>query len=308
MNSCAEVIKSVKNAFVNFENAVNELQNAAGAVDSITVSYREAAEAYKANYLQEIEKAVDIRMRLYKDRDLMHKQLRRLQADWSAAAMEDLNERASEIDNEIERVNMEIRKQEIKIKAIEEMKIEADPSCWQEAKALHEKSLKAWEGFQTANGAAKEAARNLEKAVQTVNLRFYPAESVPVALKIEKLETLKANKTVQEYTAQKQAEEQKREEMDKTLRDQATRFAELERQIRVTAREKELINSRTGKTVTVDGKEFAAVQPYPHENYFEYKAADGQQLRDYLDQTMPLTEADYRNGGFKPDGSKYAEA
>lgn len=306
MNNCAEVIEGVKNAVVNFENAVNELQKAADSVDSINVSYREAAKAYKAIYLQEAEKAVDIRMRLYKDMDLMHKQLRRLQANWSTAAMEDMNDRASEIDIEIERVNMEIRKLEIKIKAIEEMKIEADTSCWQEVKTLHEKSLKAWKGFQTANGAAKEAARNLEKAVKAVNLRCYPTESVPDDLKIEKLESLKVSDTVQEYTAQKQAEEQKRAELEKIMSDQATRFAETERQIRIRMRESELLNARVRNIVTVDGKEF--IYRYSAYGDSECRSSDGELLRDYLNATMPLTEEDYKNGGFKPDGTRFEEA
>ena len=298
-----DIMSKVTPLFEDFEKSMFEVQRALDAADQAAISYREAATVFKGEYLDKVEKAADVRMNLYKDRDLLNAKLNNLRAQWSTAAMQDLNDDAAAIDKEIERVSLEIRKVDLKISAIEGVKVSGDQAKRTEILKLHEARLTATSKLDKASAEARNAAMALATAVKQLRISFLPVETVPSELMPDKLDGLQKAGTLQEILARKQAEELAMEEMAKTMRDQAARFAEQERQIRIRKREAELLSTRSGKTVTVDGKEF--IYRYDPFGASECRSSDGQLLRDYLDSIMPLTEEDYRNGGFRPDGERY---
>lgn len=303
MTTTNDIMEKVTPLFDDFSKAISILHETLDKADQAIAGYREAAASFKTRYLEEVEKAVNVRMQLYKDRDLMNAELNRLRAQWTTAAMQDMNEDAQTIDNEIGRVSMEIRKLDLKIDAVEIVKISGDPRERTILKKRYEACLTAENALDTANREARNAAKALSDALKQIRISFLPAEQIPSDLLPDKLDGLQNSSTLKEILARKQAEELAKAESDQVLRDQAARFAEQERQIRIRKRESELLSSRKGNTVTVDGKEF--IYRYNAFGASECRTSDGQLLRDYLDSITPLTEEDYRNGGFSPDGERY---
>lgn len=182
----------------------------------------------------------------------------------------------------------------IREKAATEAKLTKVRADW--ARAAAEGNSPREEAINTLIGEAREAIEEADYKIRALeDLEISPGQSLLSLIE------------------QREAEAEKNAEAIAAAKAMAAREAELARHRRISEKERELLNSEAklvyGRkgikgTLTVNGITFNRQD----NNGFtpaEWKTAGGQLLHDYLATIMPLTEEDYLNGGFSPDGERY---
>jgi len=182
----------------------------------------------------------------------------------------------------------------IREKAATEAKLTKARADW--ARAAAEGNSPREEAINTLIGEAREAIEEADYKIRALeDLEISPGQSLLSLIEQHEAEAVKAS------------------EAKAAAKAMAAREAEAARQRRISEKERELLNSEAklvyGRKgikgiLTVNGITFNR-QDNNGFTSAEWQTADGQQLHDYLATIMPLTEEDYLNGGFSPDGERY---
>ena len=183
----------------------------------------------------------------------------------------------------------------IREKAATEAKLKKARADW--ARAAAEGNSPREEAINTLIGEAREAIEEADYKIRALeDLEISPGQSLLSLIEQHEAEAVKAS------------------EAKAAAKAMAAREAEAARQRRISEKERELLNSEAklvysngrivNGTLTVNGVTF---HRNDHKGFFvpEWKTAGGQLLHDYLDTILPLTEEDWLNGGFSPDGERY---
>ena len=295
-----------KGLYNDFEAKYMAFCNAMDAANAAVDQYNAEALEYRAGYDEELEKAEAKLQEIILKQSEIDRKVSRLRADWAAAAMKD--EDVSAIDAEIEKLMTETKILSVKRQSLEEMKISGSSEQFKKAEACSNAVADLEEAAERARVEASAAVQALLKDLRenyagTYTLKFAFANISPDN-RMDKIRSLRDDVGNVKEALDRAGEIRKK--ADDARRERvafAKRLAEQERQLRISARENELINATPLRGVEVDGKIFERSYDSFAANP-EYKC-NGLSLRDYLEQTMPLIEADYRNGGFGPDGERY---
>ena len=309
-------IARTKELFTEFVARYEAFCDAMDAANAAIEQYNTEARIYMAAYNENVEKIEGKLKELSQEMKEIDKKVIKARTGWTEAALNDGD--VTEFDAEIEKQLMQIKVLQIKQKALENMKVPEDAEQLMKVKKCHEAAKKlgdaAIEARSEARSAVEPLLRDLEEnygRIYSINCNFASIDTYCSMEEIDKLmEDAATMKEAIEHAAEiRSAAAKARNE----LMQQAKRFAEIERQARIKEREKELINTEAdleylngnivGGTLVVDGETF--IRNGGKYSSPEWKTAGSLLLHDYLDKTMPLSEEDYRNGGFRTDGERY---
>lgn len=297
-----ERIVRTKELYTAFEHKFIAFCNEMDSANLAISRYLTAAAKYKKDYSDDLGKASVKLRELEQEEAKKQEEKKKLRDEWSHAALNDLD--VDGIEARIDSVLTDERIIKLKKQAIEEQKLTGDMN---QTKALEDMSEevsrmkeKALSAKNEATAAALALLENLGKSYGAYDLRT-DFTVIGHENELEYLVGLRSS-NIRDALARERKNMAQEATIKKQLMEQARRFAEEERQVRINRRENELIQNRKGDMVTIEGKAFKLIT-YPMGKK-EYRC-DGLLLRDYLEKTMPLTEADYKAGGFRPDGERY---
>ena len=299
-------LAKTKELFAEFASKYEAYCDAMDAANAAIDQYNTEARLYRLGYNERVAKVEEKLQELMQEMGEIDKQVAKARAEWTVAALNDKD--VSGFDAEIERLLTQSKVLQVKRQAIEEMKVPEDKEQLLKVKESYEAAArlerKAVEARSEAFNAAAPLVNDLDTNYSKTYSFNYALARIADDNSIEKIQELREGAANVKEAIDRAAEMRvKARKARLALMEQAKRFAETERRIRISAREKELINATHGRgDVEVDGKVFKRIDDGFSPLEF---LCDGQSLREYLEQSMPLTDEDYRNGGFRPDGERY---
>lgn len=299
-------LAKTKELFAEFASKYEAYCDAMDAANAAIDQYNTEARLYRIGYNERVAKVEEKLQELMQEMGEIDKQVAKARAGWTEAALNDRD--VSGFDAEIEKQLTRIKVLQVKRQAIEEMKVPEDKEQLLKVKESYEAAdrleRKAVEARSEAFNAAAPLVNDLDTNYSKTYSFNYALARIADDNSIEKIQELREGAANVKEAIDRSAEMRvKARKARLALMEQAKRFAETERRFRISDREKELINATHGRgDVEVDGKVFKRIDDGFSPLEF---LCDGQSLREYLEQSMPLTDEDYRNGGFRPDGERY---